>query len=104
MDALEDLRAAVDDVLHLEEAGGGQVADDVGELQAEAARVAEGQQLLEHAGVSDDGERHGAHLAQGHVVSEVRRAGGQDHFVSAETLALDVHHDVAQTALDPQLV
>ena len=104
MDPLQDLRAAINNVLHLQEAGGRQVADDVGQLQAEAPGVAEAQQLLEHRGVPDDRQRHGAHLAQRHVVAEVRRAGGEDDFVRPEALALHVDHDVAETALNAQLV
>lgn len=38
------------------------------------------------------------------MVAEVGRAGSQHHLVSAESLALDIDHDVAQAALHAELV
>lgn len=104
MNSLENLRAFVYDVLHLQETGGREVTDDVSQLQTYPTSVTKGKELLKNRGVLDDGDGNGAHFVQGHVVTEVGRAGGQHHLVSAESLSLHIDHDVTQATLHAQLI
>lgn len=104
MNTLEDLGAFINYGLHLKKTGSSEETDDIFELQRHMACVAERKELLEHLWALDDGDREAAHGAEGRVVSKVGRAGCQHGLVGAEWLALDVHDDVTQLSLQPQLI
>lgn len=104
MNTFEDFGAFINYGLHLQKTGSSEETDDIFELQGHMACVAKCEKLLKHLWALDDRDGEAAHGAEGRVVSKVGRAGSEHGLVGAEWLSLDVHDDVTELSLQPQLI